>query len=352
MAMLPIKGVHIVRSKGREYVYAWRGGPRLTSAPGTEAFVQELAELRRGRADPDKSKLRFLVSRYRASDDWKGLAAKSQANWIPFLNKIDERFGAMSIAAFDRPLIRVTIRQWRDKMKHTPRQADMALQVLSRILSFGVAEGRLQNNACSGIPRIYSSNRSQIIWLTEDLEALARTASRELMWAVRLAAATGLRKSDVLRLSWTHVKAHSIEIRTGKSGERKTAIVPIHAELRALLNEIPKRKGTTVEATTILVNTEGYPWKTGFNASFIAAKKRAGVDKHFHDLRGTAATRMFLAGLTVREIAEMFTWSEDQVEKLINVYVKKDELLLDRIRRIDEHASGTSSVKPAVKPSA
>jgi len=352
MAMLPIKGVHIVRSKGREYVYAWRGGPRLLSEPGTEAFVQELAELRKGRVDGDKSKLRFLVRSYKASDDWKGLADKSRANWTPFIDKIDKRFGDLSILAFDRPLIRVSIRKWRDEMKHTPRQADMALQVLSRILSFGVAEGRLQNNACSGIPRIYSSNRADIIWLADDIEVLSKVASREVMWAVRLAALTGLRKSDVLKLSWNHVLAHSIEVRTGKSGERKTAIVPIYGELRALLNEIPRRNGTSIAATTILVNTEGLPWKTGFNASFIRAKNKAGIDKHFHDLRGTAATRMFLAGLTVREISEIFTWSEDQVERLINVYVKKDELLKDRIRRIDEHTARTSAVKPGVKPSA
>lgn len=88
----------------------------------------------------------------------------------------------------------------------------------------------------------------------------------------------------------------------------------------------------------------------GFDASFRPAKLKAGIDKHFHDLRGTAATKMFLAGLTVREIAEMFTWSEDQVERLINVYVKKDELLLDRIRRIDEAESRTPSVKLGVKP--
>lgn len=348
--MLPIKGVHVVQAKGRTYTYAWRGGPRIKSEPGTDAFVQELADLRKGLVDGDRSKLRFLITSYKASDDWKSLADKSRANWTPFLNKIDERFGNLSVLAFDRPLIRVPIRKWRDEMKHTPRQADMALQVLSRILSFGVAEGRLQHNACTGIPRIYSSNRSHIIWLPDDFAALEKVASREIMWAVRLAAETGLRKSDVLRLSWTHVKAHSIEIRTGKSGETKTAIVPIHAGLRSLLNEIPKRKGRAVESTSILVNTEGHPWKSGFNASFIAAKKRAGVDKHFHDLRGTAATRMFLAGLTVREISEMFTWSEDQVEKLINVYVKKDELLLDRIRRIDEHAARTPAVKPGVKP--
>lgn len=351
MAMLPIKGIHVVKAKGREYVYAWRGGPRLLSPVGSPEFVRELAEAAASRRTVDRSKISGLVASYKESPEWRELADKTRKNWTPFLDKIHAKFGTTSIAAFDRPLIRVAIRKWRDEMRSTPRQADMALQVLSRLLSFGVAEGRLQANACTGIPRIYSSNRADIIWLLEDFQALQKTASREVMWAVRLAALTGLRKGDVLRLSWNHVLEHSIEMRTGKSGERKTAVIPLYGELRALLKEIPRRRGTSVEATTILTNTDGHPWKTGFDASFIRAKNKAKVDKHFHDLRGTAATRMFLAGLTVREIAEIFTWSEDQVERLINVYVKKDELLRDRIRRIDEHASRTRAVKPAVKPS-
>ena len=330
MAMLPVKGVHIVKSKGKSYAYAWRGGPRLHSEIGTPEFFQELSDLTASSKAPDRRKIGGLISDYRASDEWKRLADKSRQNWKPFLDSASETFGTTSIAAFDRPLIRVAIRQWRDRFKHTPRQADMALQALSRVLSFGVAEGRLQANACTGIPRLYKSNRAEIIWSADDIAALSQHASKEVMWAVRLASLTGLRKTDLLRLSWTHVQPFSIERRTGKSNHQKTAVIPLYRELRDLLEQIPRR------ATTILTNSEGLPWKTGFDASFRPAKLKAGIDHHFHDLRGTAATKMYMAGLTVREIAEMFTWSEDQVERLIKVYVKKDEILLDRIRRIDE----------------
>ncbi len=330
MAMLPVKGIHVVKSNGKIYVYAWRGGPRIKAPLGSPDFFQELAEATAALKAPDARKLSGLIADYRASDDWKRLAPKSRQNWQPFLDSACETFGATSITAFDRPLIRVAIRQWRDRFKQTPRQADMALQALSRVLSFGIAEGRLQVNACTGIPRLYRSNRADIIWTQDDIDKLAGHASPEVMWAVRLASLTGLRKSDLLRLSWTHVKPFSIERSTGKSSHQKTAVIPLYRELRELLDQIPKR------ATTILTNTEGLPWKSGFDASFRPAKLKAGIDHHFHDLRGTAATRMYLAGLTVREIAEMFTWSEDQVERLIKVYVKKDEILLDRIRRIDE----------------
>lgn len=344
--MLPIKGVHIVRAKGRSYIYAWRGGPRMESQPGTEEFTRELAELTAGRHTVDRSKLVGLIVDYEASDWWLDLADKTKENWRPWLRRIQDRFGNTSISAFDRPLMRVAIRKWRDGFKATPRAADMGLQVFSRLLAFGVEEGRLQSNIVTGISRLYSSDRSMIIWTPEDLAALEEVASAEVYRAVRLASLTGLRKSDLLRLSWSHIKAHSIEIPTGKSKQRKTTLIPIYGELRRYLDSIPR----TEAVTTVLVNTRGLPWKSGFGASLNDALKAAKIDKHLHDTRGTAATAMFVGGLTIREIAEMFTWSEDYVERLINMYVKKDELLRDRIRRLDEAERRTPSVKLAVKP--
>ncbi|WP_413462235.1 tyrosine-type recombinase/integrase [Brevundimonas phoenicis] len=46
---------------------------------------------------------------------------------------------------------------------------------------------------------------------------------------------------------------------------------------------------------------------------------------HFHDLRGTAATRFYRAELTPREIADVMGWCEVRVERLIDRYVKRDE---------------------------
>jgi integrase len=63
----------------------------------------------------------------------------------------------------------------------------------------------------------------------------------------------------------------------------------------------------------------------------------------FHDFRGTAATRLFLAHLTLREIAQILGWSEDRVEKIIDRYVKRDEILKDRIRRMEEHAAASNT---------
>lgn len=345
MPKVDLTGVHKVTAKGRTYWYAWRGAgaPRLKGEPGSPEFLASLEQARAGQRTGDKTKVSGLVIAYKRDEAWSGLSDKTQTNWAPWLDRVTVHFGDLRVAAFDRPLIRLAIKKWRDQYRATPRAADMGLQVLSRVMSFAVENGQLGTNPVAGIPHLYSANRSEVIWTADDLAHLGQHASPEVMWAAQLAVMTGLRQGDLLKLSWSHVKTNSIEIRTGKSGGAKTTLIPIHAALRALLDVIPKR------ATTVLTNSDGLPWKSGFGSSWNRAVTRAGIDKHFHDLRGTAATAFYRAGFTSREIAEVMTWSEKAVESLIDRYVKRDELLLDRIRRLDENAAATTSVKPGVK---
>lgn len=337
MPKVKLDGVHKVTAKGRSYWYAWRGAgaPRLKGEPGSAEFVSSLEAAHAGRRSGDRTKVSGLVIAYKRDPAWQELAEKTRANWAPWLDRIVAHFGELRIAAFDRPLIRVAIKRWRDQYRATPRSADVGLQVLSRVLSFAVENGDLGTNPVAGIPHLYSANRAEVIWTADDLEQLAAHASPEVMWAARLAVLTGLRQADLLRLSWSHVKANSIEIRTGKSGGTKTTLIPIHAALRAQLDAIPRL------ATTVLTNSEGRPWRTGFGSSWNKAVTRAGIDKHFHDLRGTAATALYRAGFTSREIADVMTWSQAGVEQLVDRYVKRDELILDRIRRLDQ-TSGLS----------
>lgn len=350
---LTVKGVHRVEARGKIYHYAWRGGPRLKAEPGSDAFLAELAAAKAARAQAKTETIDALCGTFRAHREWTKLSDKTRKNWSPWLDRIQAKFGKAAVKDFDKPEAVRHIRKWRDNWQDTPATADRALEVMSRLLSFAGEEGMITTNACTRIKRLYSANRAELIWTGDDLAELERRASPEVFRAARLAALTGLRQADVLRLSWANVKANSIEMRTGKSRFRKLTLIPLYGELRAYLASLPKFDGVT----TVLTNSHGLPWKTGFGASWNAVvradpkKKRERIALHFHDLRGTAVTAFWRAGFSEREIAEIMTWSEKDVAALINRYVKRDELLRDRIRRLDANAAGTETVKPTVKRS-
>ncbi len=108
MTMADLSTVYKVTSKGRVYYYAWRGkgAPRgLSSKPGSPEFVEELAAALAARKGGDASKLSGLIARYKASDDWTNLSAKTKKNWSPWLDRIQDEFGDLRLAQFDRPAI-------------------------------------------------------------------------------------------------------------------------------------------------------------------------------------------------------------------------------------------------------
>jgi integrase len=285
---------------------------------------------------PDTSRFRSLVTAYKASGDFKKLADSTRRQWSRWLDRIAEHFGDLRIAQFDRPeKIRPHIRQWRNQWSDKPRTADYGTQVLSRVLAHAVEEGRIAGNPCEGVKGLYDgSNRSDRIWTDADIAALKRTCSTEVAHAVDLAAHTGLRLGDLIRLSWSHIGDDAIVFATSKSRQRREAIIPVYDALRSVLANIPKR------STTILTNSKARPWtRDGFGSSFNKAKIAAGIvdrDLHFHDLRGTAATRFYNAGLSNRVIAEIMGWEEDHVERIIRRYVDRTAATRAIIAKLNE----------------
>jgi integrase len=334
MVKYEMKGIKKKTAKGRIYYYAWLNGPRLRGEPGSPEFIASFVEAAENHRAPDTRRFRFVVADYKGSKDYKKLAESTRAEWGKWLDRIGEYFGELSIAQFDRPeKIRPIIRRWRNQWADTPRTADYALQVLSRILAHAVELGKIAGNPCEGFKHLYNNDRSEIIWIDSDIAHIKQTCSAEIADATDLASHTGLRLGDLVRVAWSHVEDDAIVLTTGKSRHRREAIIPMYGALRDVLARIPKR------ATTILTNSRGRPWTAdGFGSSFNKAKINAGMserDLHFNDLRGTAATKFYVAAFTMREIAETLAWEESSVEKIIRRYVGRSAAIKARIKKLE-----------------
>ena len=87
------------------------------------------------------------------------------------------------------------------------------------------------------------------------------------------------------------------------------------------------------------------PWtRDGFGSSFNKAKMAADFeerDLHFHDLRGTAATRFYVAGLSQRVIAEIMGWEEAHVARIIRRYVDRNAATRAAIAQLSRGRGGT-----------
>lgn len=349
-----INGIHsaikrLASGEYRVYLYHGRGGPRIATATGqsstaaykaaaealSDAAVQgKLDASRAARSAPMRPDLRTtsgVVAAYLASPEWSGLAAVTRRNWRPRIAEFSDAFGEWPLSVWDKPATVQDVAEWRDEIADRPRAAQMRIQIVSRVFSWARSRGLTRAEPTRHLPSIYRVDRSDRIWDDAAIAQLLAACDNEsgaLAQAVKLALATGLRRGDLIRLTWSAVREHAIVWRTSKTG--RDVVIPILPSLAAILAAIPRR------SPVILTTAAGRPWD-GRNLArqFDAARSRAGIsDLRWHDFRGTAATRFAAADLSAREIALILGWSESDVEAMMRRYVSADKIaqgLIDRM---------------------
>lgn len=177
------------------------------------------------------------------------------------------------------------------------RQADYAYSVLALVLAWAFNRGLVTVNPCERGGKVYRSHRVENVWSDDDKSAFMGSAPEHLRLAFMLALWTGQRQGDLLRLPWSAYDGTRVRLKQSKTGARVS--IPIGQPLKVLL-DAAKRK-----AITILATEAGTSWtESGFRASWRTACKKASVSGlTFHDLRGTAVTRLAQAGCSEAEIA-------------------------------------------------
>lgn len=328
------------------YCYAWRGGPLLKKKDGSplqpgdpmlgKAFYAAIKE----RKEPTTDTMEKLIVEFKASADFTSLSDKSKRAYSSYLDMIRDEFGKLSFAALQDKEMRGEFKEWRDKMAETPRKADYAWTTLARVLSFAKDRGRIAINVCERGGRLYEANRTEQIWEAEHIAALVAVAGLEVRMALMMALWTGQRQGDLLRAPWSAYDGKTLKVRQGKTGAR--VVIPVGGPLKEVLDTATRR------TTTILTNTKGRAWtEDGFRTSWGKAVAKTNVTGlTFHDLRGTAVTRLALAGCSSSQIGSITGHSLKDVDAILDAHYLggKIELAEQAMSKLEKHVSGT---KPA-----
>jgi integrase len=332
---VPLKGINSKKktlADGRvvTYWYAWKGGPRLRGEPGTPEFIASYHEAVQRRSTRPKDTLQAILRAYQESADFTILAPRTRADYAKQIHKIEKEFGDFPLDALSDRRTRGEFLAWRDRLAAaSKRQADYCFSVFGRALSWAFNRGHIPSNPIERPGRLYRASRAEQIWTDADEAVFMRVALR---LALMLALWTGQRQGDLLRLTWAAYDGETIRLIQSKTGARVT--IPVGEPLKLVLD------ATKRQSPTILVNLDGHPWTPdGFRASWGKACKKAGIeDVTFHDLRGTAVTRLALAGATEAEIATLTGHSLRDVRTILDShYLKRDSALAESaIRKLEK----------------
>lgn len=349
--MLP--GVHKVRrvltSGGvAEYWYAWRGGPQILCARGRSdaeldrhvekaaaAAVAAYQQLLKPAAA--EAELSGLIQKYLGSAEYARLAPRTKADLRKALDVVRDGLGTMPIRALEAPRTRQVLIAWRDKFKGTPKTADTRLGALALVINWAKQRGDLNANPLEDWPRLYRSNRAEAIWAKCDLVRLLRNADANFRRAVLLAAFTGLRLDDLVKLTWADVGRDAITLTTAKSRGRRVVVIPITPKTRAILDQIGRK-----DVGAVLTHSRGTPWTGwGLQTAMQRHKAAAGIrGLRFHDLRGTAATQFIRAGLPLADTATIMGWTPVKTETIARRYVTGEALAAGMLERLRKNKAG------------
>jgi integrase len=343
------------------YAYAFRGGPcvargegfdlaganaALERALGSRDALQRLEAARTPiRQIDNRAYVSGLILAFRHSPDFIRLGDKSKAEYVRHLAAFDKLFGAEKVVAVENAT--TIILDWRDDaFGHQPRTADYVMGTVGRLFTWAKGRGLASRNPVEDVPRLHKSDRSDMIWTDADLAKVCAHASVQVQHTVRLAAETGLRLGDLLALTWTEIDGAAIVKRTSK--RKRQVVIPLTEEAVAVLAKVRK------VSPVVLTNSRGKPWTVdGFKSVFGKAKTDAGITAlRFHDLRGTAVTRMaMIPGITPADLAGVFGWAPAHVDALLAKYVSGSALALDLLERMKQKPPSTNRPQTGSTPS-
>jgi len=143
---------------------------------------------------------------------------------------------------------------------------------------------------------------------------------------------TGMRKGEVLELTWDRVDLKNDLIRLGveNTKEKKAKYIPLSPRLKELLNRIRKRdkEGTVIRMTDHVFLFRGKPIKRFDRAYGTACDKSGITGLWIHDLRATFATRKIAEGQD-RDWVKMITG-----HKTDHVFSRYNRPSMDDLRKV------------------
>ena len=328
--------VHRVRAKLADgsvcYYFSLRGRKRTgfwkdprPFPKNAEFFAAYTAAMAAAAPKVDRNMTEALVETYLRSAEFQALKPRTQADYKKWALRFSTEFKNDPVAMFEEAASRAEVNDWRAQWAHSPKQYDYAGTVVTRILNWARDAGKLAEHHCS-FKKVYRSDRSDVVWAPEHVEAVKKIAPE---WVVRIlvtACETGVRPGDLIRLSRANIEptpgGRRIRIKTNKRG--KSAFVPVSQAMAQVIDATPDNR------LLILTNASGKPL-TEHRASEGVRQWRdkagltpqsLGYDLRLYDARGTAATRLLRAGLSLSQIAGCMGWSLRTAAAMIERYAQ------------------------------
>lgn len=251
--------------------------------------------------------LNELVERFKQSH-YTNIKPRTRRDYTSLLDKqILPNLGKLEIAKISR----ADVTRFHHKFAHTPRRANMALAVVSVIMSWAEEFGfREQNsNPCKGIKKFIENKRERYL-SKEELSRLGKALNEAestgkisiyATAAIRLLILTGARRGEILTLKWEYIdyEKQVIRLPDSKTGAKT---INLNEPTIEVLQSIPRQVSNPY---VIVGKVHGQPMVNIYKP-WDLVRKTAGLDDfRIHDIRHSFASIAAQKGASLLHIGKL-----------------------------------------------
>lgn len=288
-----------------------------------------------------KETLSELMERYLK---WcEGMREKAYASKAHRIRLVVNRLGAETPIA---KLRRADIEKYQADRLNSPGERKTAISkatvnreiaALKHLLSKAVEWQLLDDSPARGLKMFKESGRRVRHLTTAEIQRLLMACSQTLSRIVMLALHTGMRKGEILHLTWDNVNLSKkyIELVDQKNGEH--SIIHLNPQAFEALRSVPRRLGSDYVFAGKVPGKPLFDLKRQFESAVAKAKLE---DVTFHTLRHTFASHRVMAGVDLATVKELLrhksidmtlryshlspAHKESAVDALVSAYAQAD----------------------------
>ena len=182
-----------------------------------------------------------------------------------------------------------------------PASVNRETQVLRHMFKQAIAWGKALDNPVAHVRPLRVNNRRLRYLSKEEISSLLDAADDILQPIVLAALHTGLRRGEMLALTWRDIDLRQGVVRVvhSKNGERRE--IPMNRTLRETLEGLPRR----VDSDIVFPAQSGQT-RVNLRGRFQRALREAGIEEFvWHDLRHTFASYLVMSGVPLTSVKEL-----------------------------------------------
>jgi len=228
---------------------------------------------------------------------WRAKTIEGHENSLRHLNRF---FKGKRLSEITPELTAHFVAQRKAKVKASTLNRE--LSCLKCVLNKAVEWGKLEANPIAKVKKFRESDPKNRILYGEESRRLWKACADHLGPIVLTALCTGMRRGEILGLTWGQVDLgkRTIRIERTKSGRERTVFIN-----GLLLHELQRLGMASRRSEYVFLGPNGKPMMD-VKTAFKTACRRAGIKGlRFHDLRHHAASKMVEAGIDLVTVSKI-----------------------------------------------